>query len=400
VAVDFVLGAADAGQFPEPLGWEAAFMGRSNSGKSSMLNRLLGRKAMARVSSEPGRTREINFFKVLWRKGGEPFYVVDFPGYGFARAPKAKVQGWGKLAGGYLSGGRGQKSFLLVDVRRSLAEDEFMLLDLFRKLGTPAVLVATKCDKLSKTERAKKLAEWREAIPPDLKLLAFSALTGEGREELILEAMPPEAARWPEAAAEAGAFLGVAPEASGVTDGDRDVTDGVPPAYAESLGASGCGREPAAGDCGDQGPDSDGGDDGLPETLADGPERAGSASRPASGDVPGSGESSPARPGSPDSPGESETDKAGEARTAAGPGTVEGLASGDSANPPFRGPDACSEGGLEYCPEGGPDSCQEAGSEDAPERSPEGGSVDAPERSLEGGSDSGRDGGPGVGRDS
>jgi GTP-binding protein len=188
--VEFVLGAAGTHQFPEPLGWEAAFMGRSNSGKSSMLNRLLGRKAMARVSAEPGRTREINFFRVLWRRGTEPFYVADFPGYGFARAPKDKVRGWASLAGGYLAGRRGQKSFLLVDIRRSLGEDEFMLLDLFRKLGTPVVLVATKCDKLTRNGKAAKLAEWRSALPGDVPLLPFSALTGEGREELILEAMP------------------------------------------------------------------------------------------------------------------------------------------------------------------------------------------------------------------
>jgi GTP-binding protein len=191
--VEFVLGAASPDQFPEPLCWEAAFMGRSNSGKSSMLNRLLGRKSMARVSSEPGRTREINFFRVVWRKGGEPFYVADFPGYGFARAPRGKVLGWGRLAGSYLAGGRGQKSFLLVDIRRRLGEDEHMLLELLGKLGSPAVLVATKCDKLPRSRREARLAEWRRELPPGVPLLAFSSLTGEGREELILEAMPPAA---------------------------------------------------------------------------------------------------------------------------------------------------------------------------------------------------------------
>jgi GTP-binding protein len=202
--VEFILGAASAGQFPEPLGREIAFMGRSNSGKSSLLNRLLGRKAMARVSSEPGRTREINFFKVVWRKGQEPFYVADFPGYGFARAPKDKVRGWGALAGGYLAGGRGQKSFLLADIRRRLGDDEFMLLDLFRKLGSPAVMVATKCDKVSKAQRAAALSGWRSELPPEVPLLCFSALTGEGREELIAEAMPP---------AGPGGFPGPFPEA-------------------------------------------------------------------------------------------------------------------------------------------------------------------------------------------
>ncbi|MDR1039296.1 MAG: ribosome biogenesis GTP-binding protein YihA/YsxC [Deltaproteobacteria bacterium] len=286
VSVDFVLGAASEEQFPEPLGWEAAFMGRSNSGKSSMLNRLLGRKAMARVSAAPGRTREINFFKVLWRKGGEPFYVADFPGYGFARAPKDKVRGWGRLAGAYLSGGRGQKSFLLVDVRRRLSEDEFMLLDLFRELNTPAVLVATKCDKISKAERARRLEEWRKSVPGDVPLLAFSALTGEGREELILEAMPsgtaPDVrdaeatgARAVEAAIARDAEVSdvrsaLAPEAeagpygrTGATgDGSRDFSAGE--GSSEDAGESGgvCGAEGDSGSGGDSGSRGDSGSGG------------------------------------------------------------------------------------------------------------------------------------------
>jgi GTP-binding protein len=261
--VEFVLGAASIEQFPEPLGWEAAFMGRSNSGKSSMLNRLLGRKAMARVSSEPGRTREVNFFKVVWRKGGDPFYVADFPGYGYARAPKDKVRGWGRLVGGYLSGGRGQKCFLLADVRRSLGEDEFLLLDLFRKLNTPAVVVATKCDKLSKTQRAARLAEWREALPPDVPLLAFSSLTGEGREELILEAMP--------AAPVPGASPG---PPAGAPEAPCSAETAVPPVGdGDALGKE---EESGAGtvgpDSGGDGPDSGG--EG-PESGGEGPDSGG-----------------------------------------------------------------------------------------------------------------------------
>jgi GTP-binding protein len=289
--VEFVLGAAGIHQFPEPLGWEAAFMGRSNSGKSSMLNRLLGRKAIARVSSEPGRTREINFFRVVWRKGGAPFYIADFPGYGYARAPKDKVRGWAGLAGGYLAGKRGQKSFLLADIRRTLGEDEFMLLDLFRKLGSPAVMVATKCDKLTRNQRRKKLAEWRAVLPQDVPLLEFSSLTGEGREELILEAMPPEPV--PDAAQDedlsspdaGAAFADLAQDAAGDMPG---IALGSDPSSQDSDPASPGpdGGEDAAGDLPDK---SQGEDISSPERDED---------KDAAGDLPDTDQDAdPASPG-------------------------------------------------------------------------------------------------------
>jgi GTP-binding protein len=189
---DFVLGAVSERQFPEPLGFELAFLGRSNCGKSTLLNYFLGRKGLARVSSTPGRTREINFFKVTLSRGASPFWVADLPGYGFASAPKAMVEGWRGLVESYLSSPRGQKALLLMDVRRSLATEETMLLDLLDHLSVPSILVATKCDKLTRSQAMAKERDLKEGLAGRAPLVLSSALDRLGREELMLAALPPE----------------------------------------------------------------------------------------------------------------------------------------------------------------------------------------------------------------
>jgi GTP-binding protein len=160
-------------------------MGRSNCGKSSTLNRFVGRKALARVSGTPGRTREINFFKVTWIKDSPPFSIADLPGYGFAKAPRKMVESWQNLVESYLSAPRNQKAFLLVDCRRKLTGDEFMLLDSLLELEVPTTIIATKSDKLSRSELSKTIASWKKALDSQIKVIAFSAMTGQGREELI-----------------------------------------------------------------------------------------------------------------------------------------------------------------------------------------------------------------------
>jgi GTP-binding protein len=192
LSAEFAAGAASASQFPDPLGFELAFLGRSNCGKSSLLNYFLGRKALARVSSSPGRTREINFFRVALAKGAEPFWVADLPGYGFAAAPKAMVEGWRTLAESYLAAKRGQKALLLVDVRRKLAREEEMLLDFLDYVSIPGVLVATKADKLTRSELQKRERELRAALSGRAPLVLTSALKGQGRGALIKEAVPEE----------------------------------------------------------------------------------------------------------------------------------------------------------------------------------------------------------------
>ncbi|MDL2260324.1 ribosome biogenesis GTP-binding protein YihA/YsxC [Deltaproteobacteria bacterium OttesenSCG-928-K17] len=187
---EFMLSAASAAQFPELRLAEVALLGRSNAGKSSLMNRWLGRKALARVGATPGRTQMVNFFKIVWNKADAPFMLADLPGYGFAAAPKAMVAGWKRLVADYLTSGRPIKTALLMmDIRRDPGPDEFGLLHWLNDLGLSAWLICTKADKLGQTEKSKRLAKIKallaENAPPGRPPLLFSAITGEGRNKLI-----------------------------------------------------------------------------------------------------------------------------------------------------------------------------------------------------------------------
>ncbi len=153
---------------------QVAFAGRSNVGKSSLINKLVGRKALAKVSSTPGKTRMLNFFlinnKYLW---------ADLPGYGYAKVPKAMKQSWKAMVEGYLEGNDKLRGIvLLVDGRRGLQLEEKQLLDFCEYLGLNTVIVFTKADKLKQSERAKI----RNKFP---NCLFFSVLSGEGKRELL-----------------------------------------------------------------------------------------------------------------------------------------------------------------------------------------------------------------------
>lgn len=190
LAADFVISAAARPQFPEPDMPEIALLGRSNAGKSSLMNRWLGRKALARVGATPGRTRLVNFFKITWGKEDQPFMMADLPGYGFAAAPKEMVAGWRKLVADYLECGRPLKMALLImDIRRDPQDDEFGLLNWLRDLAIPAWLIASKADKLSQAERSRRLKTIVELLaqnaPGARTPLAFSSTTALGRDALI-----------------------------------------------------------------------------------------------------------------------------------------------------------------------------------------------------------------------
>lgn len=175
----FTAGAAAPGRIPAGRLPEVAFAGRSNVGKSSLLNRLVGRRALARVSKTPGRTQQLNFFSI-----DERLVFVDLPGYGFARVSRSLREGWKTLVEGYLTSRRVLRAVVvIVDVRRGVEPDDADLLDFLRAHDVPAILVATKIDKLKRGERATALRELVAARPGEPPL-AFSSETGEGLDEL------------------------------------------------------------------------------------------------------------------------------------------------------------------------------------------------------------------------
>ncbi len=166
---------------PETTLPEVAFAGRSNVGKSSLLNRLVRRKAFARVSRTPGRTREINFFEV----NGQ-FVLVDLPGYGYAQVSKTRRAEWRPLIEGYLRASRNLRGVVqLLDVRRAPSDDDLQMLDFLGEIGTPTIVAVTKVDKLSPRAAAERVQELTESLELDAdQVIAFSAHTGRGRDEL------------------------------------------------------------------------------------------------------------------------------------------------------------------------------------------------------------------------
>ena len=166
---------------PESALPEIAFAGRSNVGKSSLINRLVNRKRLARVSNTPGRTREINFFRV-----NDDFVLVDLPGYGYARIAKSLRVAWRPLIEGYLRDSPNLRGIVqLLDARHDPSDDDLQMLEFLAELEVPTIMVATKTDKLSRSQvpaRVRRLAEM--AGVREEQVIPFSATTGAGRAEL------------------------------------------------------------------------------------------------------------------------------------------------------------------------------------------------------------------------
>ena len=160
---------------------EIAFAGRSNVGKSSLLNALVRRKAFARVSRTPGRTREINFFAVNYA-----FVFADLPGYGYARISKSRQAEWRPLIEGFLRGSAQLKGIVqLLDIRHEPTEDDRQMLDLLAEIGLPTVVAVTKTDKLSRPQAAARVKAIARGLALDEEqVIPFSAVTGAGRDEL------------------------------------------------------------------------------------------------------------------------------------------------------------------------------------------------------------------------
>lgn len=181
-SLEFIGGMASVdGWRPEPSLPEVAFAGRSNVGKSSLLNRLVHRKKLARVSNTPGRTREINFFKI-----NDAFVFVDLPGYGYARVSKERRAEWRPLIESYLRRSPQLRGIVqLLDVRHDPTADDRLMLDFLSELGVPTIVVLTKIDKLTAAQRKKRLHELSVQLGLDEEqVIVFSAVTGEGRDEL------------------------------------------------------------------------------------------------------------------------------------------------------------------------------------------------------------------------
>ena len=197
--VEFLGGMAERhGWRPESSLPEVAFAGRSNVGKSSLLNSLVRRKSFARVSRTPGRTREINFFRI-----NNAFVLVDLPGYGYARVSKEKKAQWRPLIESYLRRTTQLRGIvLLLDIRREPSDDDRAMLDFLAEMEVPTIVALTKMDKLTKAAALKRAADISRALAlASEQVIPFSAHTGEGRIEL-LEAITELVEAVPEAEAQ------------------------------------------------------------------------------------------------------------------------------------------------------------------------------------------------------
>jgi GTP-binding protein len=180
---EFIISAADLKQFPEDNLSEIAFVGRSNVGKSSLINKLVNRKNLAKTSSKPGKTRTINFYLI-----NNLFRFVDLPGYGYAAVSKEIKNQWSKLIEDYLKNRKDLKAVIqLIDLRHEPTNLDIMMYDWLNHFNYPKIIVATKCDKLKKGKQIKQLNLAKRTL--NLKqediLIKFSALTGEGKEEIL-----------------------------------------------------------------------------------------------------------------------------------------------------------------------------------------------------------------------
>jgi GTP-binding protein len=165
---------------PKPMLPELAFSGRSNVGKSSLINVLLNRKGFAKTSSTPGRTQSINFMEI-----NSSFYFVDLPGYGYANVPLAVRKKWQPLIEGYLAQRTTLRLLvLLADIRREPQEDEELFVAWLKQLDIPLVVVLTKIDKVKKNSQVASLRKWQKRLDIDEKIVLFSAVTGEGKEKI------------------------------------------------------------------------------------------------------------------------------------------------------------------------------------------------------------------------
>ncbi len=180
--VEFLISAASTKDFPKTRLPEIAFAGKSNVGKSSVINRLLNRKNFARVGDKPGKTIHVNYFTV-----DKKCYFVDLPGYGFAKVSQSEKERWGKLMESYFAANRIDLGVLIVDYRHPPTNNDITMARWFMDSGCDFVVVANKMDKLKKSELAPNLVTIREdlELPENVTIIPFSAEKGNGKDDLV-----------------------------------------------------------------------------------------------------------------------------------------------------------------------------------------------------------------------
>lgn len=187
---EFVTSVMHLKQLPEESLPEIALAGRSNVGKSSLINRMLNRKAIAKTSATPGKTQMLNYYRI-----NDAIFFVDFPGYGYAKVSKTQRRHWGGIIEKYLLERKALKLILqLIDVRHPPTKDDIAMFEWLMHYGLPICIVATKADKLPRSKVQQHLKVIRETLsmPGDMPLILFSSETGHGRDALwtcILEAI-------------------------------------------------------------------------------------------------------------------------------------------------------------------------------------------------------------------
>lgn len=179
--IDFAAAYGTSKQLPPSTVPEIVFSGRSNVGKSSLMNKVFNRKSLARVSSMPGKTITVNFFK------GDGVYFVDLPGYGYAKREFSEKKRWAELMEGYFQSQRNIKLVVqLIDMRHAPSQDDMVMLNFLNESGLPFVIALTKCDKLNKSETEKRREEIKAELAdyPEIQTIEFSAVKGTGVEEI------------------------------------------------------------------------------------------------------------------------------------------------------------------------------------------------------------------------
>ena len=180
--VSFLISAAAPKDFPGNRLPEIAFAGKSNVGKSSVINRILQRKNFARVGEKPGKTIHVNYFVI-----DNVCYFVDLPGYGYAKVSQQEKERWGKLMESYFAAQRIDLGVLIVDARHAPTNNDITMANWFLESGCPFVVVANKLDKLKKSELVPNIQRIRDdlELPEDCQVIPFSAEKGTGREDLV-----------------------------------------------------------------------------------------------------------------------------------------------------------------------------------------------------------------------